>query len=132
MIIKTVSLRHGFLLGSVLATGLFVSASAVAQSAVTQQTIAIDLAAQPLEQAITQLATQAGLLIGVDASLVAGKQAPALNGRFTPLQAIGQLLKGSGLIVIENAPGRYTLEAAPAGHTNSNTEAVTLPEMKIT
>ncbi len=106
MIIKTVSLRHGFLLGSVLATGLFVSASAVAQSAVTQQTIAIDLAAQPLEQAITQLATQAGLLIGVDASLVAGKQAPALNGRFTPLQAIGQLLKGSGLIVIENAPGR--------------------------
>ncbi len=132
MIIKTVSLRHGFLLGSVLAGGLFVSANVAAQSAVTQQTIAIDLAAQPLEQAITQLATQAGLLIGVDASLVAGKQAPALNGRFTPLQAIGQLLKGSGLIVIENAPGRYTLEAVPAGHTNSNTEAVTLPEMKIT
>ncbi|MDF0678110.1 MAG: hypothetical protein P0107_03285 [Nitrosomonas sp.] len=59
MIIKTVSLLHGFLLGSVLAAGLFVSASAVAQSAV-QQMIAIDIAAQPLEQAITQLATQAG------------------------------------------------------------------------
>ncbi|WP_347888098.1 TonB-dependent receptor [Nitrosomonas europaea] len=132
MIIKTVSLRHGFLLGSVLATGLFVSANVAAQSAAAQQTIAIDLAAQPLEQAITQLATQAGLLIGVDASLVAGKQAPALNGRFTPLQAIGQLLKGSGLIVIENAPGRYTLEAASAnGHMESNAEAMTLPEIRV-
>ena len=133
MIIKIISLYHGFLFGSVLAAGLFISANVAAQSAAAQQTIAIDIAAQPLEQAITQLATQAGLLIGVDVSLVAGKQAPALNGRFTPLQAIGQLLKGSGLIVIENAPGRYTLEAASTnGHTESNAEAVTLPEMKIT
>ena len=132
MILKTVSLHHGFLSGLVLAAGLLVSINVTAQSGITQQTIAIDIAAQPLEQAITQLANQAGLVIGVDVSLVAGKQAPALNGRFTPLQAIGQLLRGSGLIVIENAPGRYTLEAAPARHMSSNTEIVTLPEMKIT
>ncbi len=132
MILKRVSLHHGFLWGLVLAASLLVSTNVAAQSALAQQTIAIDIAAQPLEQAITQLATQADLLIGVDASLVAGKQAPALNGYFTPMQAIGQLLRGSGLIVVENAPGRYTLEAAPANlQTRNDAEAVTLPEIKV-
>lgn len=76
----------------------------------SQQTVEINIAEQPLSQAITQLATQMGILIGVDARLVADKQASAINGRYTPEQAITKLLTGSGLVAVENAPGQYTLE----------------------
>ncbi|MBX3640099.1 MAG: TonB-dependent receptor plug domain-containing protein, partial [Nitrosomonas sp.] len=95
-----------------------------------QHTIEINIAAQPLDQAITQLATQTGILIGADASLIANKQVQALNGRYTPEQAIMQLLKGSELAAVESAPGRYTLVAA--SNTRSSSETVRLPEMKIT
>lgn len=95
-----------------------------------QHTIEINIAAQSLDQAITQLATQTGILIGADANLIANKQVQALNGRYTPEQAIMYLLKGSGLAAVENAPGRYTLVAA--SNTRSNSETVRLPEMKIT
>lgn len=54
----------------------------------SEQAIEINIAPQPLGQAITQLATQTGLLIGVDASLIADKQADALKGRYmlTPIE----------------------------------------------
>lgn len=109
---------------------IFVSMGSYAQSA--QQAVAINITAKPLGQAITQLAAQTGVLIGVDASLVEGKQAPAISGHYTPEQAITQLLKDSGLIAVENAPGRYTLEPAPANHlASSDTGTAILPEIKV-
>ncbi|GJL76486.1 MAG: ferrichrome-iron receptor [Nitrosomonas sp.] len=96
-----------------------------------QQHVDIDIAAQPLGQSITKLATQTNVLIGVDASLVAGKQSSALSGRYTPAQAILQLLNGSGLRAVETAPGQYTVESANR-QTNSSNETVKLPEVKVT
>ncbi|MEW5966296.1 MAG: TonB-dependent siderophore receptor [Pseudomonadota bacterium] len=73
---------------------------------------AYSLPAQPLGQALNDLARQAGVAISVDAALVAGKQAPAVAGQLTVRQALDRLLVGSGLaasvegtsIVVRQAP----------------------------
>lgn len=98
-----------------------------------EQAIEINIVPQPLGQAITQLATQTGLLIGVDSSLIADKQADALKGRYTPAQAIVQLLSGSGLRAVETASGRYIVELAPAApQSTNNPDRVRLPEITVT
>lgn len=53
--------------------------------------------AQPLGQSINALARQAGVAISVDASLVADKMAPAVQGAMTLGQALDKALAGSGL-----------------------------------
>lgn len=58
---------------------------------------AIQLPAQPLGQALTELAKQANLQMSLPAALVAGKQAPKVTGQMTVRQALDQLLAGSGL-----------------------------------
>ena len=66
------------------------------------------------------LARQTGLAIGGDASLLEGKQAPALSGNYTPAQALRALLAGSGVIAVRVENG-YRLEAAPQETSESNT-----------
>ena len=68
--------------------------------------------AQPLGSALTALALRTGMTVGVDAEMVRGKQAAALNGRYTPEQALKQLLDGSGLEVVRSPSGGYALRAA--------------------
>lgn len=53
--------------------------------------------AQTLSQALTDLARQSRLTLVVSPALLAGKNAPAVSGRFTPQQAMERLLAGSGL-----------------------------------
>ena len=55
----------------------------------------IDLPAQPLDQAVTELARQTGLTIGGDAGLLRGHRAPALSGDYAPLDALRRLLAGT-------------------------------------
>ncbi|TXI30422.1 MAG: TonB-dependent receptor [Nitrosomonas oligotropha] len=118
------------LINFVLFLGFVSSINSYAQSA--QQPVEIHIAAQPLGRAITQLAAQTGILIGVDASLITDKQAPAINGRYTIEQAIKELLAGSGLVAVNNAPGRYAIEAAPANHpTDSDARTAIFPEIKV-
>ncbi len=76
------STYRAVLFGFILFLCIVPSICVYAQS--SQQTVEINIAEQPLSQAITQLATQMGILIGVDARLVADKQASAINGRYTP------------------------------------------------
>ena len=63
----------------------------------TTEPIPFDIPAQPLDQAVTELARQAGLSIGGDSALLRGKQAPALEGEFTPMEGLDLLLAGSGI-----------------------------------
>ncbi|MGO3999614.1 TonB-dependent siderophore receptor [Pseudomonas fluorescens] len=57
----------------------------------------IHIQAQPLGAALTQLGQQTSLQVFFDPQLVAGKQAPAVDGNLSPEQALRQLLQGSGL-----------------------------------
>jgi Fe(3+) dicitrate transport protein len=58
---------------------------------------AIHIRAQPLGQALSELGQQTSLQVFFSPELVAGKQAPAVDGNLSPEQALRQLLQGSGL-----------------------------------
>lgn len=70
------------------------------------------LPAQPLGDALNELARQAGLQLLVLRELVQGLQAPALSGRLSAQQALDRLLAGTGLmadidqnqVVVRRAP----------------------------
>jgi len=83
------------------ASGLALSAptSALAQAANARTLQSFDLPAQPLSQALNQLALQSHREILFSPSLTAGRRSPALRGVFTPEEALSRLLSGSGLVV---------------------------------
>ena len=56
-----------------------------------------NIPAQPLSASLKQLANQAGIEILFEERVVSGRQAPAVEARETPLQALTALLKGTGL-----------------------------------
>lgn len=74
----------------------------------------IAIAAQPLGQALNELARQAQLQLMFPPELVAGKTAPAVSGTLTVRQALDRLLAGSGLAAgIDGAA--VVIRPAPAG-----------------
>ena len=78
----------------------FATAGAHAQSAPSPAAVAavdIRIAAQALAPALDALARQTRLELMVQPALVAGKSAPAVNGRMTARDALHILLAGSGL-----------------------------------
>ena len=92
------------LVNQAILTALMVSVPAISVA------VEIKLPAQPLDQAITQLGQQTKLIIGGDSSLLTGKKAPAIQGDYSPAQALQKLLSGSGLIAIKQANGSYVLK----------------------
>ncbi|MDD1012094.1 TonB-dependent siderophore receptor [Pseudomonas rubra] len=68
-------------------------------AATTQQEreVSLDLPAQHLDQALTAFADQAGLHLLFTSQDVAGRQSPALNGRYSIAQALQSLLACSGM-----------------------------------
>ena len=98
---------------SVLALAFAAGAIAVAVHApAAAQAVQIQnysIPAQPLNAALLQLAEQSGLEIVFDARLTQGRNAPALNGDFTPQAALDRLLAGSGLTYRFADAGTVTL-----------------------
>lgn len=76
--------------------------------------IAYDIPAQPLASAVAAVAQQSGLKLVYGASLSQGRSAPALRGSYTPGEAVGRLLAGSGLIHRFTGPTTVTIQT-PAG-----------------
>jgi len=72
---------------------------------------AIHIRTQPLGQALSELGQQTSLQVFFSSDLVAGKQAPAVDGDLSPEQALRQLLQGSGLDYQINE-GSVTLSTA--------------------
>ncbi|MGE8498070.1 MAG: TonB-dependent siderophore receptor [Pseudomonas sp.] len=73
----------------------------------------IDIPAQPLASALSQLGQQTALQLFFTQELVNGKQAPAVSGDLSPQQALDQLLQGSGLRY-ETVDGSVILQQAQA------------------
>lgn len=88
-------------------------------SATAATPITINIPAQPLGQALNELARQANLQLSFPPALVADKTAPAVSGNLTTRQALDRLLAGSGLVasaegssvVIRPAPSQQGGEA---------------------
>jgi hypothetical protein len=55
------------------------------------------LARQPVGQALTALGQQSGLTVVIESSLARGVMAPAVEGRYTPAEAVRQILGRTGL-----------------------------------
>jgi iron complex outermembrane recepter protein len=71
--------------------------------------------AGPLDQSLNRLASQARISLSYPPALVAGKQAPALQGEYTPENALRALLAGSDVTYRYTGPDSVVLSARPGG-----------------
>jgi len=112
------SLRHA-LLGSAIALALCIPLSpAVGQTTTAkpgtqQERHGIDIASQPLPQALAQLSQQTHLQVVYTQDEPYGITAPAVEGRYSNAEALSRLLAGSGFTWRQIRPGAITLEKAP-------------------
>ena len=93
------------------ASCLVISHNAVAAS--TTQRYAI--AAGPLDNALSQFASAANVILSFSPQQTSRLRSVGLNGNFTVDQGFAQLLQGSGLQAVPQAPGSYILQALPNG-----------------
>lgn len=98
---------------SLLASSLLLGLSSIAQAATE---VDFDLPAAPLEQSLNALANQTDAQILFSSDIAAGKQTPALRGRYTTSEALQRLLGNSGLKVQQQDEHTYIVvpEAAAA------------------
>ncbi|MDH1704108.1 TonB-dependent siderophore receptor [Comamonas terrigena] len=128
---------------TVLATALLLACAAPAVQAQASTLAAeaearsFDIPAQPLGVTLARIATEGGQTISIDAALVRGRAAPAVQGRYTLQQAAQAALVGSELELVRMANGSWGLRAAPAGKPASGAGTasgsdVSLGEVRVT
>jgi iron complex outermembrane receptor protein len=121
------------LLASAAVLSLTLAGQASAQTRQPTAAQAYDLKRQDLGQALTAVAQASGREVIVPSDLVAGKDAPALKGRFTADQAFERLLANSGLVLIpvgDKLVLRRALAAATGEQTAGDPEV--LSELVVT
>lgn len=98
-----------------LALALAVPAALAQQAAAGVRSF--NLPAQPLNAAISQIASESGLRVSLDAELARDKTAAAVHGELTGEQALQRALAGTGLELVRTGSGVLTLRRAttPAG-----------------
>jgi iron complex outermembrane receptor protein len=104
------------------------------QAVFAQQTpVRMHLPAQPLDQALSALARQTSLDILAPTELVAGKQAPAIAGNFTPPAALEQLLRGSGLEARSTGDSSFMVQRIAQSSTPPQpaTAPMTMPPVTV-
>lgn len=87
--------------------------TALAQTQAAPALVTVNLAAQPLGDALNELARQARLQLMVRPDLVEGKHAPAVSGRYTLGEALQRVLAGSGLVAQVEATGVVIIKVPP-------------------
>ncbi|KAF1051307.1 MAG: Ferripyoverdine receptor [Burkholderia gladioli] len=91
----------------------------------------ISIAAQPLGNALNELARQARLQLLVEPSLVAGRTAPAVAGRMSAEKALARMLDGSHLVA-ESKDGTVTVRRAPTASAPASPVDTVLPAVSVT
>ena len=90
--------------------------------------VQFNIAAQSLYGALHAFSTQSHRQVLFDDSAVGNRKASAVQGMMTPRQALDQLLAGTGIQVIANANGVYTLKSPVGG----NPDVAQLPAIQVT
>lgn len=97
---------------------------------------AIDIQAQPLGAALSELGRQAGVNILSADNLVAGRTAPEVNGKLTVRNALDQMLKGTGLRAEQRGDKTFVIVKSPSeAQTKSQPQPqsqTVLPTMTVT
>ncbi len=94
---------------TLLATTPLVPNLAWAEDAAVSQARQYTIAAGNLDQVLNRFASEAGILLSVDAQLTEGKRSAGLQGRFDVSQGLERLLAGSGLQAVF-AQGGWSLQ----------------------
>lgn len=117
-----------------LRLSLLASSLLIAMSAQGREKVNVDLPAAPLGEAINALAQQSSVQIIFASDLGAGRNAPAVKGRFTPEEALQTLLKDSGLQVQAKNERTFVIVAqgAPAASPATQSVPVEMAQMEIT
>ncbi|MGJ7526061.1 TonB-dependent siderophore receptor [Variovorax sp. GB1P17] len=76
--------------------------------------VQFNIPAQPLASALRAFASQGRQQLLFDEDKLARLRAPALNGSYTPREALDLLLSGTGIAATRSSPGFFTLKDAPA------------------
>ena len=109
---------NGTRLGSVgrlcAASALAIAVAVSTARAQDGQARTFDIAPQPLGTALLDYSEQADTTITASPDLVRGKQAPAVRGQMTAVEALDRLLAGSGLKMRVNPAGGVTIVQAVA------------------
>ena len=105
--------------------GLLAAAISLASLCATAQAETYQLPAAPLASTLTQIASQAGIVLSIDPALTADKQSAPVTGDYDALDALHQALQGSGLQLQQNSAGSYSLAPVPQA-------AVALPDVTVT
>lgn len=82
------------------------------------------LPSAPLASTLSKIASDAGITLSIDPALTAGKTAQPVQGDLSPLAALDRALQGSGLQLVQNGNGSYSLAPASA-------DGVTLPSTDV-
>ncbi|WP_161633896.1 TonB-dependent receptor [Sphingobium sp. C100] len=115
--IKANLVRISMLSASV--TALAVATPVMAQAQVRE----FNIPAQPLSSALLEFSKQSDVLIVVSPEIAQGKRSPAVRGSLPVNEAIGRLLRGSGLRAIPNPRGGYRIERTMAAASSSTQTA---------
>lgn len=99
-------------------------ASSETQVQVQARQVQLDLPAQPLDQALTAFADQAGLHLLYTTGDVQGLTSPALQGSYSIDQALQQLLDGSGMAWQYSDSRTITLRKAEAAAQTVNLKPI--------
>lgn len=104
----TLAVRRALLASLLMASPLLLAPAAQAQPAASQQARAYAIPAGPLDQALNRFASEAGILLSVNAQLTAGKRTVGLKGAFGIETGLSRLLSGTGLQAVVR-DGSYSL-----------------------
>ncbi|MDF3195635.1 TonB-dependent siderophore receptor [Pseudomonas sp. 1928-m] len=105
--------------------GLLAAAISLASVCTPALADSYQLPAAPLASTLTQIASQAGIVLSIDPALTANKQSAPVAGDYDALGALQQALQGSGLQLQQNSAGSYSLAPVPQA-------AVALPDVTVT
>lgn len=115
---------RSLLYGAFLSLGIASTCLGVAHADEAGQSFSIPVSS--LDQALTRLSRETGLNIAFAPDDLAGKHSPALQGHFTPGQALARLLAGSGLQAVALDGGGYRLIPQPAGSAALELDATSI------
>lgn len=107
-------------------TGSFtlpVAAYSGAAYAAEAKQVSYHVPAGSLEDALNTFAKQSGVTLTFDPSVVKGKQVPAMHGELSQQEALGKLLKGTGLEPITR-DGAIVVQPIPPAHNGELEEVV--------
>ncbi|MDD5277012.1 MAG: TonB-dependent receptor [Methylovulum sp.] len=107
-----------------------VIASSLGTAMATDSPARLNILPQPLTTALDALSKQSRLHVFYSEALLQGKRSPALQGQYSPRQAVEKLLAGSGLDYTFTADNAVAIKPA-ATKASETANATTLPKVTV-